>query len=263
MKWYIWTAKRRPIGRDDRYCFDRPQPRVSGHLVPAKNGYHIHLRGQLPYAVGTDLWLIDPIDPPEIMTTETCVCRTFAFGRRLPWSATDLIDFARWCAGRAKTCAKEARDMFYFGREHYAALFTNSAGQCDEQSADKYLMALDRGARNVERAAYEARISAGEVERYVTATPTSKPEYRHKKRFVFAATDAARAATAAAEAAKGLIATREAERRIVQQYHNAHDTDRTYLDAVSQSAIDAAYVAERRRQAEWIANRVAEHGETL
>ena len=101
-KYYKWLANDKPVYGTGNYNLAGGwQSCIEGELKACVNGYHVMTADQVSSWCGDGLIEIEPQDI-EIAQDDKCVCRSWRMVRRLKWTRADMVDYAKWCAGRAK-----------------------------------------------------------------------------------------------------------------------------------------------------------------
>ena len=107
-RYYKWMADGKPVYGTGEYATPGEwQTRIKRELQPCRRGYHILTAEQVPYWCGTDLIEVEAQDV-EITQEYKCVCRTWREIKRYRWTRDDMVEYARWCAGRATAHAEAA-----------------------------------------------------------------------------------------------------------------------------------------------------------
>lgn len=103
MKYYHWTlAGRKPIyGRGEGRPIGEWQ-RVEGNLCPCSVGLHACFPSEVPYWCGEELWEVEVRGEHRLEIDKSC-WRERRYVRQLAWTQADIVQFARWCAERARS----------------------------------------------------------------------------------------------------------------------------------------------------------------
>jgi hypothetical protein len=107
MKTYKWTAGDKPIYGQGTYDQAGAWQECEGALDLCRRGYHACTREQVPLWCGPELWEVE-LGGYSMCAPDKVCARRLRFVRKLKWSCADMIEYAQWCAGRAKGAANQA-----------------------------------------------------------------------------------------------------------------------------------------------------------